>query len=176
MLAYLAFACKLCIPAYAALKLHLANGIAGVAMGLHLQGVELYFAIAHWFAVLLNINKLPMDKVGFHNMLCNFDHELHVPELPRRPYLGKPNNLEPMHFDCNICSMVGLIVTKFIAFAIYALVDLLLRDIPFDLCDSYGSWPLCFCSLVEWCQRSTSETSIQFVLLALPLRRLLRIC
>ena len=118
MLACLAFACKLCIPAYGALKLHFANVIAGVAMGLHLQGVILHFAFAHWFAALLNINKLPMDKVGFHNMLCNLDHELHVPEVTRGPYLGKPNYLQPMHFDCNVCSMIGLIVTKFIAFAI----------------------------------------------------------
>ena len=78
MLACFAFACKGCVSANTPMKLHFADGVAGIAAGLHLQGKKMHFAVACLLAMLLDIYKFPVDEVCLNDVLGHFNHEGHI--------------------------------------------------------------------------------------------------
>ena len=92
--------------------------------------------------VLLNVDKAPMDHVSFHNVFRNGKHKMDVPIMSDMEDTRNADDVFSMHLDRHIRRMVSLIIACFVTSAVGVGVDLLLRDVAFDLADPDRLGPL----------------------------------
>ncbi len=80
-----------------------------------MQGLVLLGSRRFGFFALFNVSKLPVNEVPFNDMLRDTKHKLGISRVPLVKDAGNLDDILPMQFDCNVSSMVSLVVTFLVA-------------------------------------------------------------
>ena len=77
-------------------------------------------------------DKLPVNEVGFHNVVANHDHEFGVLGMSAVQSGGQTNDFRSMQFGASVSSFIGFEVSIQVPFGSYAQSDVFMGCVSFD--------------------------------------------
>ena len=98
-----------------------------------------------------------MNEVGFHDMLCDFEHEVAIVLMSAMQKGCHADDSLTMHFGCNVCDGICLVIAILINLPIPAAVNLLLFDMALYFGDSYGGLAFGLGSLLKMVPKGGEE-------------------
>ena len=77
-------------------------------------------------------DKLPVNKVGFHNVMANHSHEFGVLDMSAVQSGGQANDFRSMQFGASVSSFISFEVSILVPFGSYTKGDVFMGRVSFD--------------------------------------------
>ncbi len=117
---------------------------------------------------LAYVRELPVYEVPLGDVLSNIEHHLGILVMSSMKYFGSLDQVVPMGVDTDVRSMVSFVIASFVTAPMGLGIDLVLSDVPLDLCDPYGPGSFGSSSLLEVVPQVTIRSGLPVGVVAFP--------